>query len=56
MADVMKVRRTMSGAVGPNSNDNGYDEVGYEIETGDAIQECILVKMDNYLSDGSIDE
>jgi hypothetical protein len=56
MADVMKVRRTMSGAVGPNSDDDGNDEVESEIEVRDEIQDCILVKVDDSLSEGSIDK
>jgi hypothetical protein len=56
MADVMKVRRTMSGAVGPNSDDDGNDEVESEIEVGDEIQDCILAKVNDSLSEGSIDE
>jgi hypothetical protein len=56
MADVMKVRRTMLGAVGPNSDDGGNDEVESEIEVGDEIQYCILVKVDDFLSGESIDE
>jgi hypothetical protein len=56
MADVMKVRRTMSGAVGPNSDGDGNDEVESEIEVGDEIQDCILVKVDDSLNEGSIDE
>jgi hypothetical protein len=56
MADVMKVRRTMSGAVGPNSDDGGNDEVESVIEVGNEIQDCILVKVDDSLNEGSIDE
>jgi hypothetical protein len=56
MADVMKIRRTISGAVGPNSDDDGNDEVESEIEVGNEIQDCILVKVDDSLNKGSIDE
>jgi hypothetical protein len=56
MVDVMKVRRTMSGAVGPNSDDDGNDEVESEIEVGDEIQDYILVKVDDSLNKVLIDE
>jgi hypothetical protein len=56
MADVMKVRRTISGAVGPNSDDDGNEEVESEIEVEDEIKDCILVKVDDSLNKGSIDE
>jgi hypothetical protein len=56
MADVMKVRCTMLGAVGPNSDDDGNDEVEFEIKVGDEIQDCIMVKMTDSLSEGSINE
>jgi hypothetical protein len=46
----------MSGAVGPNSDDDGNDKVESEIEVGDEIQDFILVKVDDSLSEGSTNE